>query len=199
MPAKRYPVIDEPIIRSLSEVLGRTEGGLTNNEINELLAAARIPDPTAPAPRGTYVMISKRDRVFNALAARQRSDGCGNAVLAFVAKALAPVRFHESPGAFEALRAEVNVPLAFAGYYVDDAGKLRPKHKAETLREARRRAMRLRSQLVDGDQRHLWAAFLGQPCLGRHAQYSRDSRCPTGDFRCQTTTQSHASVAVRVA
>jgi hypothetical protein len=48
-------------------------------------------------------MISKRDRLFNALAARQRRDHCGNAVLAFVAKALAPVRFHESPGAFEAL------------------------------------------------------------------------------------------------
>jgi hypothetical protein len=45
---------------------------------------------------------------------RQRRDGCGNAVLAFVAKALAPVRFHAPPGAFEALRGEVNVPLAFA-------------------------------------------------------------------------------------
>lgn len=89
-------------MRSLSEVLGRTEGGLTTRQINELLAAARIADPTPPAPRGTYVAISKRDRLFNALAARQRGDGCGNAVLAFVTKALAPVRFHESPGAFEA-------------------------------------------------------------------------------------------------
>lgn len=149
MPAERYPVIDESIVRSLSEVLGRTTGGLTNKEIDELLAAVRIRDPTPPAPRGTYVMISKRDRLFNALAARQRRDGCGNAVLAFVAKALAPVRFHESAGALEALRAEVNVPLAFAGYYVDEAGKLRPSRQAETLSDARRRAMRLRSQLVD--------------------------------------------------
>lgn len=93
--------------------------------------------------------ISKRDRLFNALSARQDRDGCGNSVLAFVTKALAPVRFHESPGAFEALRAEVDVPLGFAGYYVDDAGKLRLKSKAKTLSEARRRAMRLRSQLVD--------------------------------------------------
>lgn len=93
-------------------------------------------------------MISKRDRLFKALAARQRRDGCGKAVLAFVAKALAPVRFHESTGAFEALQGEVNVPLAFAGYYLDDAGKLHPESQAETLSEARRRAMRLRSQLV---------------------------------------------------
>jgi hypothetical protein len=124
---KLYAVIDESIVRSLAEVLGRTEGGLSNKQINELLAAARIPDPTPPAPPGTYVMISKRDRLFEAMAARQRRDGCGNAVLAFVAKALAPVRFHESPGAFEALRAEINVPLAFAGYHVDDAGKLHPR------------------------------------------------------------------------
>ncbi len=96
-----------------------------------------------------YVAISKRERLFNALVARQRRDGCGNAVLAFVSKALAPVRFHAAPAAFEALCEEVNVPLAFAGYFVDDAGKLRLKVRADTLSDARRRAMRLRSQLVD--------------------------------------------------
>jgi uncharacterized protein (TIGR02391 family) len=79
---------------------------------------------------------------------RQRRDRCGNCVLALVAKTLAPVRFHESPAAFEAFQ-EVNVPIAFAGYYVDDAGKLRPKKQAETLSEAGRRAMRLRTQLVE--------------------------------------------------
>ena len=84
-------------------------------------AAAGISDPTPPAPRGAYVMISKRDRLFNALAARQRRDGCGDAVLVFVAKALAPVRFHASADVFDPLRAEVNMPLDFAGYYVDDA------------------------------------------------------------------------------
>jgi uncharacterized protein (TIGR02391 family) len=146
---KRYPVLDDAIVRSLCEVLGRTEGGLTNKEIDELLAAARVPDPTPQAPRGTYVVISKRDRLFNALSRRQRLDGCGNAVLAFVGKALAPVRFHGSPAVFEAQRAEINVPLAFAGYQVDEAGRVRPMRQAETLSEARQRAMRLRSQLVE--------------------------------------------------
>lgn len=149
MPAKRYPPIDESIVRSLAEVLGRTERGLTNKQIDQLLQAARVSDPTPEAPRGTYVMISKRDRLYNALSKQQRRDGCANPVLAFVANALAPVRFHDAPGTFEALRAEVNIPLAFAGYRVDDAGKLHPKSQAETLSDARRRAMRLRSQLVD--------------------------------------------------
>jgi uncharacterized protein (TIGR02391 family) len=149
MPTKRYPPIEESTVRSLCEVVARTDGGLTNEEIDELLARARIADPTPPAPPGTYNIISKRDRLFTALSTRQRRDGCGNAVLAFVAKALAPVRFHDAPNAFEAFRTEVNVPLAFAGFYIDEAGKLRPKRQAETLSDARRRAMRLRSQLVD--------------------------------------------------
>lgn len=144
-------MIDPSIVRSVCEVLGRTDGGLTNKQIDELLAAVRIPDPKPPAPPGMYVAISKRDRLFNALATKQRRDGCGNAVLAFVGKALAPVRFHESPGLFEALREELNVPLAFAGYYADEAGRLHTKDQAETLSEARRRAMRLRSQLVERD------------------------------------------------
>jgi uncharacterized protein (TIGR02391 family) len=149
MATKRYPAIDESIVRSLAEVLGRTQGGLTNKEIDEILGAAQIPDPTPPAPPGTFTAISKRDRLYDALAAQQRRNRCSNAILAFVAKALAPVRFHDSPDALDSLRAEVNVPLAFAGYQVDEAGKLRPKSRAETLSEAHRRAMRLRSQLVD--------------------------------------------------
>ena len=42
----RQPVIEESVVRSLCDVLGSTEDGLTNKKISELLAAARIPDPT---------------------------------------------------------------------------------------------------------------------------------------------------------
>lgn len=91
VPTTRYPPIDESIVRSLSEVLGRTEGGLTNKQIDQLLRTAGVPDPTPEPPRGSYVTISKRDRLYNALSTKQRLDGCANSVLAFVAKALAPV------------------------------------------------------------------------------------------------------------
>lgn len=151
-------MLKESIVRSLCEVLGRTDGGLTNKEIDHLLAEARIEDPTPAASPGTYVMIAKRDRLFHALSARQRRDSCGNAILAFVSKSLAPVRFHSSPTEFEALRLEINVPLAFAGYYVNEAGKLRLKPQAETLSEARERGMRLEvgdlvrcAEATDGD------------------------------------------------
>lgn len=49
MGAKREPMIDESVVRSICDVLGRTHGGLKNKEIDELLAACRIHDPT-PAP-----------------------------------------------------------------------------------------------------------------------------------------------------
>lgn len=93
--------------------------------------------------------LPKRDRLFRALVAQQRKDRCCNAVLAFIRRALGPVRFHDAAGSFETLRDEVNVPLAFAGFSVNEAGQMTRKAKAATLSEARQRAMRLRSQLVD--------------------------------------------------
>jgi len=47
------------------------------------------------------------------------------------------------------MREEVNVPLAFVGLSVNEAGQIARKAKAATLSEARRRGMRLRSQLVE--------------------------------------------------
>lgn len=149
MGVRREPTIDESVVRSVCDVLGRTHDGLTNKEISELLAACRIHDPTPAPTQNTYVAINKRDRLFRALTARQRKDCCGNAVLVFIRRALAPVRFHEATASFDALREEVNVPLAFAGFYMDDGGQMRRKARAATLSEARQRAMRLRSQLVD--------------------------------------------------
>jgi uncharacterized protein (TIGR02391 family) len=47
------------------------------------------------------------------------------------------------------MRTEVNIPLAFAGFRVNENGQVATGKKAETLSEARKRAMRLRSQLVE--------------------------------------------------
>lgn len=86
MSVTRYPLVDESVVRSLCDILGRTEDGLTNKEIDELLAAALVPDPTPRPTKYTYVAINKRDRLFRALVTKQRTDRCGNAVLAFVGK-----------------------------------------------------------------------------------------------------------------
>jgi uncharacterized protein (TIGR02391 family) len=149
VPATRYPSLDQSVVRSVCEILARTDGGLTNKQIADVLASVSISDPTPPAPSGMYVAINKRDRLFRALITRQQKDECSNAVLLFISRALAPVRFHQSPQAFETMRSEVNVALAFAGFTVNEEGKVATIVKAATLSEARQRAMRLRAQLVD--------------------------------------------------
>lgn len=151
MHARREEAIDESAVRSVCEILARTDGGLTNKEIDELLARCGIEDPTPKPTPYTYVPISKRDRLFRALVERQRRDGAANAVLLFIARSFAPVRFHESAETFESRRSEVNIPLAFTGFYVNEQGKVARQAKVKTLSEARRRAMRLRSQLVERD------------------------------------------------
>lgn len=144
-------MLDESAIRSICEILARTDGGLTNKEIDEVLARCGIEDPTPKPTPYTYVPISKRDRLFRALVERQRHDGAANAVLLFLARSFEPVRFHESAETFERRRSEINVPLAFTGFYVIEEGKVARQAKVKTLSEAHRRAMRLRSQLVERD------------------------------------------------
>lgn len=147
--AKNEAVLPDSVLRSICEVLGQTHGGLTNVEIDRLLAQAGVHDPTPPATQFTYVILSKRDRLHRALSQCQSHARRSNPVLRFVKLALAPVRFHEAPGRFDALRSEVNVPLAFVSLRIEEDGSLVRVKKAATLTEARRRAMRLRSQLVE--------------------------------------------------
>jgi hypothetical protein len=60
------PALDPPTFEALCAVLGDTEGGLTGSEISTLLGQCDIAD-VAPA-------ITKRHRLFEALAARQARD-----------------------------------------------------------------------------------------------------------------------------
>ena len=65
---------DDQTLRAICDVLGDSSDGLTGGEISRLLADCGIEDPF---PTGT-----KRHRSSEALAARQKGDGCGNAGVA---------------------------------------------------------------------------------------------------------------------
>jgi uncharacterized protein (TIGR02391 family) len=145
------PVFDEAIVRQISAVLAATDSGLTNSAIDELLRTAGIEDPT-PKPKSPYfyIAINKRDRLTNALLARQKKDGVANQVLHFVSCAMKPVRFREHPQRFEDWREALNEVLAFAGVLINEKGELaRRDAVATTLNEARARSRRLRRQLVE--------------------------------------------------
>jgi uncharacterized protein (TIGR02391 family) len=137
MPA--IPSLSQPILQTLCDVLGDTSTGLTGSDIGRYLARAGIDDPM-PAD-------TKRYRLFQALAACQRWDGCANNVFAFVVAVMAPVNYLGSSQLFEDRRAAVNEVLAFAGLSIGVDGQLSTRAVARTLSEAEQRARSLRKEL----------------------------------------------------
>ncbi len=133
------PPFDETHLEQICGVLAATDHGLTGSEIGSLLAQLGVTDdfPTA----------TKRHRLFAALCNRQRADGCGNYVVAFIEKAMDPVRYLNHREKFENRRHALNDVLGFCGYAVGDDGNLRERQAVRTLDEAEERADKLRSEL----------------------------------------------------
>lgn len=130
---------DDQTLRAICDVLGDTSSGLTGGEISRLLADCAIDDPNPAA--------TKRHRLFEALSARQKRDGCGNHVLNFVVQAMRPIRYLESRGTFEERRARLNERLLFAGLSLGADGQPSRASAVSTIPEAQQRASRLQSIL----------------------------------------------------
>ena len=126
-------------LERICDVLADTETGLTGSEIGRLLRDLDIADPMPG--------ITKRRRLYEALRGRQQRDGCGNLVVAFVHRAMDPVRYTGDSAYFEMKRNELNHVLAFSGLQLGEDGKLRPQAAARTLTEAEVRAGRLQAEL----------------------------------------------------
>jgi len=137
MPA--IPCIDDTHLQQICAVLGATDSGLTGSEIGSLLAQLGIKDEQ---PTDT-----KRLRLFTALCNRQRVDRCGNHVMAFIQKAMEPVRYVNCRNKFDDRRHALNEVLIFSGYAVGEDGKMRQRESVKTLDEAEERADRLRTEL----------------------------------------------------
>lgn len=159
------PLFADAVLRRICDVLGETHLGLSNKEIDEMLAAARITDPT---PRdvgpGMYVAMNKRDRLYHALHAAQRQSGAGNVVIRFITAAMHPARYAGSPDMFEERRQALNVVLSFASLKLREDNRMTRARTATTLTEARRRAEKLRGILSDrGAHPRLLVACVADP------------------------------------
>jgi len=130
---------NEAHLERICDVLADTSTGLTGAEIGRILRDLSIEDPQPT--------ITKRHRLYEALLARQRRDNCGNAVAAFIHRAMDPVRYTNSADYYESKRQELNQVLAFAGYTLGEDGKLKRQAAARTLTEAEERAGRLKAEL----------------------------------------------------
>jgi len=136
----------ETHLKAICDILGDTSEGLTGSQIGMLLQRCAIDDPSPG--------ITKRDRLFDALRAKQERDGCANNVLAFVQTALDPARFVGNSAGFVAFRDRLNEALAFAGFQLGEDGRLRAVTQAQTLDEAQQRAGRLRAELARRQVHH---------------------------------------------
>jgi uncharacterized protein (TIGR02391 family) len=141
MPA--IPVIPAATLEAISDVLGDTSDGLTGSEIARLLRESGLEDPGN---------ITKRHRIYHPLYSAQQRDRAGNVVGVFIEEAMAPVRFAGRPDVFESRRRLLNERLAFVGLALGEDGKLRMGQAASTISEAKKRADKLRAELV---RRHL--------------------------------------------
>lgn len=135
------PKFDEANLQALCGVLGDTQSGLTGSEIGRYLSESNCPDPTPD--------MTKRHRLFAALAAKQSADGCANGVLAFVKHAMNPVRHVGNKDYFEQQRGRLNGVLEFNGLSLGEDGKLRFVKFAATLTDAEAAASMLRKALVE--------------------------------------------------
>ena len=137
--ATRIPPFSSQHLEAACRVLADTERGLSGTQIERRLHEIEVAD-TSP---GT----TKWKRLFNALAGVQNQHQVGNHLIMFINRAMNPVNYAREPATFAWRRDELNVVLAFSGFYVREDGKVAHADKTTTLDAARARAGRLRAAL----------------------------------------------------
>lgn len=137
----RIPSFNKAHLEQICNVLGDTGSGLTGSEIGRYLHECGIADPN-PA-------MTKRIRLFDALVARQQSDGCANNICAFIQRVMNPVLYVQTPDHFKKKQAELNRVLSFEGLRLTDEGKLESCKQARTISDAEAAAGQLRRKLIE--------------------------------------------------
>jgi hypothetical protein len=99
----------ETELESICGVLADTRTGLTGSEIGSILARLSIPDPMPT--------MTKRHRLFQALAERQGQTHSGNIVGAFIQEAMKPVRYIGNRVLFDSRRDALNTILRLPKKY----------------------------------------------------------------------------------
>jgi uncharacterized protein (TIGR02391 family) len=133
------PVLSEPQLQAICNILADTSLGLSGSEISKLLVQCNIYDP--------QVGSSKRERLYHALSQKQKQDHCANNTMHFIQVAMDPVRYVQNPAFFESRREILNQALIFAGYALGEDGKIRETTAARKLSDAEQRAGVLKREL----------------------------------------------------
>ena len=136
MAADKIPVFDMAFTKGVSDILGQTGyPGLINSEIDDLLAMVRVPARELGA--------NKRDSLYRTLHNAQVRQECGHVLSAFIARAMAPSRYHADPNRRTEFVDQLNEFLVHYGFRIGSGGQLHRGAKAHTLTEAAELAGRL--------------------------------------------------------
>ena len=127
------------VLEMICNTLGDTNQGLTGSEIHHFLLQANIED--------TDPTMTKRYRLYNALANEQNKNKCSNQILIYVSLALAPSRFVNAQKEFERLRIAINQQLAFVGYELKADGQYREIQVASTISDVQIKVENLKQEL----------------------------------------------------
>ncbi len=137
--ATRIDPFSSQHLEAVCQVLADTERGLSGMQIQRLLQEIEIADPSPE--------MTKWKRLFNAFVGAQNRHQIGNYLIMFINRAMNPVNYARDPATFAWRRDELNVVLAFTGFYVREDGKVAHVNKATTLDAARARSGRLKAAL----------------------------------------------------
>lgn len=137
--ATRIDPFSSQHLEAACRVLADTERGLSGTQIERLLQEIQVVD-VSPG-------MTKWKRLFNALAGAQNQHQIGNHLIMFINRTMNPVNYAREAATFAWRRDELNVVLAFSGFYVREDGKVAHADKATTLDAARARAGRLKAAL----------------------------------------------------
>lgn len=127
------------VLEMISNVLGDTAEGLTGSQIHHFLLQANIED--------TDPLLTKKYRLFNALAHNQNKNKCSNQILNFISYVMAPSRYLDNPQKFERLRNAINQQLAFVGYELKKDGEYQEVKVASTISDVQIKVDNLKQEL----------------------------------------------------
>lgn len=133
----------------ICKILADTNSGLTGSEIGYILDEIKVRDVD---PQNT-----KWKRLFNTFVDYQNKHQDGGRVLAFISKALKPVKYVNRKEIFDTYKEKINQVLCFYGLEFRDDGKFYVVKPVTTLSEAQERANRLKYLL---EQRNVHAEIL---------------------------------------
>lgn len=134
------PSLSEHVLQAICDALGNSSDGLAGAEIARLLQYCGIADP--------QLTLLRRQRLFQALNARQEQDACANNIFRFLQLAMDPRRYTNDPGLLETRRNRLNRALMYAGYEINKLNQIVPATISPAQTEAERLAKTLRTELL---------------------------------------------------